>query len=165
MNLYSNIFTTFRSRTGLIPLVVLVFFSSSLLGFRPISVSQENVALRGYDTVAYFLEGRAVKGSPANRVEWHGAIWKFHSKTNMRLFRKNPAKYAPAFGGYCALAIADGQTVVCDPEAFFIADGKLYVMKNKEILAIWQKNPKAHMIKARLHWTRLIKDGGKQGIE
>ncbi len=136
-------------------LLTLTLFSPLLVGFRPISVSQENIALSGYDTVAYFLSGRAIKGSPANRIEWHGAVWRFHSKSNLRLFKKHPEKYAPTFGGYCALA------VTCDPKAFFIEDGKLYVMKNQEILDMWKKNPKAYMIKARLEWTRMIKDGQK----
>ncbi len=144
---------------GLYGLVVVTALSQLLVGFRPISVSPGNIALSGYDTVAYFLDSRAVKGSPANSVEWHGAVWRFHSKSNLRRFKKNPEKYAPTFGGYCALAVAKGKAVTCDPEAFFIEDGKLYVMKNQEILEIWKKNPKAHMIKARLEWTHMIKEG------
>ncbi len=157
MNFQSN-YPTLYKRFGLISLGILMFFSSNLAGFRPISVSQENIALQGYDTVAYFKEGRAVKGSPANRVEWNGAVWRFHSKTNMKLFQKNPEKYAPTFGGYCALAIAEGEAVTCDPEAFFIDDGKLYVMKNKEILEIWRTNPDAYLIKARLNWAHMIEE-------
>ncbi len=140
-------------------LLTVGIFGPLLVGFRPISVSQENIALSGYDTVAYFLNSRPVKGSPANSIEWHGAVWRFHSKSNMRLFKKYPEKYAPTFGGYCALAVAKGEAVTCDPEAFFIEDGKLYVMKNREILEIWKKNPKAYMIKARLEWTRMINEG------
>ncbi len=157
MNLYKN-----TNVPGLmarsISFLALGFFSFFMAGFRPISVTPENVALQGYDTVAYFLDGRAVKGSPANSVEWNGAVWRFHSKTNLKLFKKDPDKYAPAFGGYCALSVADGEAVVCDPEAFFIDDGKLYVMKNKDILEIWQKDPSTYLAKARSNWVHMVKD-------
>ncbi len=100
-------------------LLTLTLFSPLLVGFHPISVSQENIALSGYDTVAYFLSGRAIKGSPANRIEWHGAVWRFHSKSNLRLFKKHPEKYAPTFGGYCALAVAQGEARYLRSKSFF----------------------------------------------
>jgi len=119
--------------------------AGGLCGFRPVSVSAENVALGGYDTVAYFTIGEAVKGSPAYSVTWRRASWRFSSKTNMKKFRADPEKFAPAFGGYCSFAVAEGMTVSCDPEAFLIRDGKLYVMKNKDILRIWQKDPDGYL--------------------
>ncbi len=139
-------------------LLAVTVFAPLLAGFRPISVSPENIALSGYDTVAYFLQDKAVKGSPANSIEWHGAVWRFHSKSNLRLFKKSPEKFAPTFGGYCALAVAEGEVVTCNPEAFHIEDGKLYVMKNHEILEIWKNNPKSYMIKARLEWARMMQE-------
>ena len=72
--------------------------------------------LDGYDTVAYFTIGEAVTGSPAYTVTWRGASWRFSSKTNMKKFRADPEKFAPAFGGYCSFAVAEGMTVSCDPK-------------------------------------------------
>ena len=64
-------------------LFFLLTFPTILFGFRKIDVTKnENLALSGYDTVAYFKEGKAVKGSAAYSVEWEGAVWRFYSKTN-----------------------------------------------------------------------------------
>ena len=129
----------------------------SVFGFRPISVSKENVALNGYDTVAYFKEDRAVPGSAIYRIMWKGAYWHFSTKTNMRLFENNPEKYAPEYGGYCAYGIGHGVAVSCDPEAFLISGGKLYVMKNKEMVKIWEKDPEGYLAKAKKNWGVLTK--------
>lgn len=130
-------------------------WANAAWAFRPVSVNHDNVALSGYDTVAYFVEGRAVKGSPAFNSEWNGAVWWFSTQTNLRLFEEKPQKYVPAFGGYCAFAMSDGEAVVCDPEAYMIKDGKLYVMKNKDLLRIWQKDPDGYLAKAKKNWKRM----------
>ena len=110
-------------RRVILPLILTGFVS---FGFRPVSVDKANVALGGYDTVAYFTAGKAVKGSAIYAVESSGAMWRFSSLTNMRLFKANPSKYMPAFGGYCSYAISKGDAVSCDPEAFLIRNGRLY---------------------------------------
>ncbi len=131
-----------------------------LYAFRPISVTKKNVALRGFDTVAYFREGKAVKGSPFYSIEWRGAVWQFSSRSNMHLFEEDPEQFAPEFGGYCSYGIGQGVAVSCNPKAFLIEEGKLYVMKNRDLLEIWRKDPKGYVVKARRHWLRLI-DGGE----
>ena len=67
-----------------------------------------SAAIKGYDTVAYFTESKPVKGSEEFTTQWHGATWQFSSKENLELFKANPDKYAPQYGGYCAWAMADG---------------------------------------------------------
>lgn len=87
-----------------------------------------NVAIKGYDPVAYFVEGRARKGSPDVAYSWLGAEWHFTSRENRTLFETNPISYAPQYGGYCADGVAYGAlTANIDPEAFAIVDGKLYL--------------------------------------
>ena len=133
-------------------------------GFKPVYVSvEDNLALSGYDTVAYFVEGRGVRGSAIYSVEWHGAVWRFSSKTNMRLFQENPEKYAPQFGGYCAVALAYEKVAGCDPESFLIVDGKLYVMLDQEVLKTWKQNPKSYIGKAEKYWSHLMNDWEKTG--
>ena len=79
--LHDRVFSPYGMTASRLALVL--FFSGITCGFLPISTTpDENVALSGYDTVAYFTAGHAVKGSPFYFVEWHGAIWRFHSKTN-----------------------------------------------------------------------------------
>jgi YHS domain-containing protein len=87
------------------------------------------VAIDGYDPVAYFLDNRAVKGSEKYSYDWLGTPWYFASDEHRELFKKNPVKYAPQYGGYCAAEVAGSGsvTVNIDPEAFAIIDGKLYI--------------------------------------
>ncbi len=126
-------------------------------GFKPVSVTvEDNLALKGYDTVAYFTVGKGVVGSPIYSVEWGGAVWRFSSKTNMRLFRENPEKYAPQFGGYCAIYIADNQVVSCDPEAFLIVDNKLYILLNQRLQKIWERNLRENIGAAEKNWSHLM---------
>ena len=87
-----------------------------------------NVAIKGYDPVAYFTENRAVKGSEDFAYSWLGAEWHFASADNRDRFAGNPVQYAPQYGGFCADGVAYGtMTVNIDPEAFNIIDGKLYL--------------------------------------
>ena len=87
-----------------------------------------NVAIECYDTVAYFKEGKAVKGSPEYSYEWFGAEWYFSRPEYRALFKENPLAYSPQYGGLCADGVSyGGMTVNIDPEAFSIIDGKLYL--------------------------------------
>src|SRR3954468_22595430 len=87
------------------------------------------VAIMGYDTVAYFTDGKAVKGSENISYNWLGTPWHFASKKHQEMFMSDPVKYAPQYGGYCAGEVVGGSvTVNIDPEAFKIIDGKLYLI-------------------------------------
>lgn len=93
----------------------------------PINVSSGGLAMKGYDPVAYFTQGRAVKGDTTKGIRQYNAIWYFASDTNKLAFKTFPAKYIPQFGGYCATAVSEGLTADADPEAWHIEDGKLYL--------------------------------------
>jgi hypothetical protein len=87
-----------------------------------------NIAIEGYDPVAYFTEGAAHKGSPEITTEWQGATWQFASAENRDLFVKDPRAYAPQFGGLCTEGVAFGEiTVNLTPQSFAIVEGKLYM--------------------------------------
>jgi YHS domain-containing protein len=88
-----------------------------------------DVAIRGYDPVAYFSDGKAVQGSEAYSYKWLGATWWFASEAHRRRFVADPISYAPQYGGACAEGIADyGRVIVdTDPESWRIIDGKLYL--------------------------------------
>ncbi len=87
-----------------------------------------DVAIRGYDPVAYFTDGKAVLGFEAYSYKWLGATWYFASDGHRRQFAASPISYAPQYGGLCAESIADhgGVVVNIDPESWQIIDGKLY---------------------------------------
>lgn len=88
-----------------------------------------NVAIKGYDPVAYFTEGAAVEGREEHSYKWLGANWRFANAEHMALFAAEPEKYAPQYGGHCAtgMAVHGGLTTDIDPEAWTIVDGKLYL--------------------------------------
>jgi YHS domain-containing protein len=87
-----------------------------------------DVAIKGYDAVAYFTEHKAVKGSEKFTYHWLGANWHFASAENRELFRREPVRYAPQYGGYCADGVSAGTiTTNIDPKAWRIIDGKLYL--------------------------------------
>jgi hypothetical protein len=78
------------------------------------------VAIRGYDPVAYFTEGRARKGTRDFEVSWEGARWRFASAAHRDLFAADPERYAPQYGGHCSAALQAGQIASADPEAWII---------------------------------------------
>ncbi len=87
-----------------------------------------NVAIKGYDPVAYFTEQQAVKGNEKISYQWLGAQWQFSSEMHRKQFSQDPIRYAPQYGGHCADGIAYGDlTTNIDPEAWRIIDGKLYL--------------------------------------
>jgi len=79
---------------------IAVLFVSCSSPLPPVNMTSEGVAIKGYDPVAYFTDGGPVKGSPDLQYEWHGAKWRFASREHLQLFRENPEKYAPQYGGY-----------------------------------------------------------------
>lgn len=116
------------------------------------------VAIGGYDPVAYFTMGRAVKGSDEFAHKWLGATWHFVSAEHRNLFTADPAKYAPQYGGYCSQAVAAGDIGSVDPEAWRIVDGKLYLIFSKASLARWEQDIPGKIAKADANWPRIKAD-------
>ena len=85
----------------------------------------DGVALQGYDAVAYVDETRAVEGSATITASADGAIYRFINPAHCAAFKKNPARYQPAYGGWCAYAMSRGEQVEVDPKHFKLVDGKL----------------------------------------
>ncbi len=102
-------------------------------------------ALRGYDAVSYHRDDAAVEGDPDITWEWSGAIWAFATAANRDLFQAEPGRYAPAFGGHCAVGKALGFDLPGSPKRWRIEDGQLYV--NKNAFAATQFRPLARRIR------------------
>ncbi len=114
--------------------------------------STTNGAIDGYDPVAYFTDGRAERGAPAITAEWNGATWHFTREENRKLFVADPEKYAPQYGGFCALGMAHGGDVPTDPTAWTIWDGKLYLNMINEVAITWRYNPDKLIERADKKW-------------
>lgn len=116
-----------------------------------------NTAVEGHDPVAYFTEGRPVKGSRDFRTEYQGAEFRFASQENLDAFLADPEKYAPQFGGYCAWAVSEGYTAKGDADHWAIVDGKLYLNYNKKIQNRWEQDREMHIVKANTNWPEVLK--------
>ncbi len=122
-----------------------------------ISDSPTGIAINGYDTVAYFTEKKPVKGSDAYSFKWQGGTWKFASQQNLDLFKGNPEKYAPQYGGYCAYGVAQGYLVSVEPEQFSIIDDKLYLNYDTSTQKKWKKDPAGFNKTADAKFSDLLK--------
>lgn len=122
-----------------------------------VNVSERaRAAIEGVDPVAYFAEGRPVKGDRAFEHVWMGATWRFVSQANRDAFAADPARFAPQYGGYCAWAVANGYTASIDPEAWRIVDGKLYLNYSKGVQAKWVKDIPGNIRKADANWPGIL---------
>jgi YHS domain-containing protein len=113
-----------------------------------------NVAILGYDPVAYFTDGRATMGSPEISKKWLGATWYFASVEHRDAFISKPVRYAPQFGGFCTGGVAlQEASANIDPEAWRIVDGKLFLFSGKEgIEEDFDADPAAVLAKADAEW-------------
>ena len=119
----------------------------------------DGIAIKGYDPVAYFTENQAVRGNKNISVYHQGVTYYFSSVANKELFKANPSKYEPEYGGWCAYAMGEkGEKVSIDPETFKIVNGKLYLFYNRyftNTLKDWNKNEAALKKNADLNWPKL----------
>jgi len=116
----------------------------------------KGVAVGGYDPVAYFTKGKAIKGSKTITAETDGIEWRFSSEENRSAFTANPAKYAPQYGGYCAWAVSQGYTAKGDPNAWKIVEGKLYLNYDRNVQKTWAKNTAKNISKANANWPKVL---------
>ena len=115
-----------------------------------------DVAIMGYDTVAYFKDGQATKGSPEISHEWMGASWHFATPEHRDAFAAKPIGYAPQYGGYCSAGVVAGEvTSNIDPEAWSIVDGKLYLNYSKPVREEWEQNSEKMIAGADAKWPEV----------
>ncbi|KPQ05208.1 MAG: YHS domain [Rhodobacteraceae bacterium HLUCCA12] len=117
--------------------------------------SDGGLALRGYDPVAYFVDGRARPGEPEWTAEWDGAEWRFSSADNRDAFVAAPEDYAPQYGGFCAWAVSQGYTAPTNPHAWAIVDGRLYLNVTRRVQRRWERDAQAHIARADANWPDL----------
>jgi YHS domain-containing protein len=115
-----------------------------------------NQAVSGYDTVAYFTEGKPVKGSEDFKSDYEGAVWLFSSAANKAKFDENPLKYAPQYGGYCSWAVSQGSTASSDPTLWAIVDGKLYLNYSAKTKKQWDTDRPKYIAQADKNWPAVL---------
>jgi hypothetical protein len=144
---------------GSILLASVLLFSGAVLGRagqgKLLAVDSNHIAIKGYDTVAYFTDGKAVKGSGQFEYVFDDARWLFSNAAHREMFVADPDHYMPQYGGNCAGATAFGVPLPADPEAWTIVDGKLYMVASKKFLDQWKANSVENIRRADEHWTAM----------
>jgi YHS domain-containing protein len=121
-----------------------------------LNVDSQGIVLKGYDAVAYFKQGKPVKGNPAIESAYQGATYLFASSANKADFDKEPAKYAPQYGAFCSYGVVMGVLVdPTDPGAFAVYKGKLYVCGNQGAMKDFKSDIDANIEKADVNWRQL----------
>ncbi|MDP0500208.1 MAG: YHS domain-containing (seleno)protein [Verrucomicrobiota bacterium JB022] len=139
-----------------------LLMASPAYAFKPVSAQELNerqIAIGGYDPVAYFKEGAAVKGSPLLTYQWLGATWYFRTHEYRRLFMADPTRYAPAYGGYCAFCMQAEREVQSagDPTVFLVRNGRLYLLQDEETKALWEASPDVYIAQADARYEELLR--------
>ncbi|HTI98458.1 MAG TPA: YHS domain-containing (seleno)protein [Dongiaceae bacterium] len=126
-----------------------------------VNVDKTGVAIQGYDPVAFFTDKKPVKGDQKFPLKHDGAVYFFASKEHKDLFKADPAKYTPEFGGYCAYGVSRNKLVEIDVDAFQIVDGKLLLQYSKGVRDDFNEDAKGNLARANANWTGLVEKKGK----
>ena len=136
--------------------VVALTAAAVAAGKPAVNTSRGDLALHGYDAVAYWSDGKPVQGLPSFEYRWMNAVWRFASAEHRDQFSKEPERYAPQFGGYCAYAVSLGKTADVDPHAWRIVDGHLYLNYSRSIQRLWEQDVPGNIVKARQNWPAVL---------
>ena len=125
--------------------------------------NRDGAAILGYDVVSYFIDNKPAKGSPGFESEYEGAKYRFASVEHKRLFDADPAKYTPAYGGYCGYAASIDRLSPISPEWFQIQDGRLILQHNRKAYDKFNADLKGNIMKADQNWPGLVVRNGTGG--
>ena len=141
-----------------VPIVLAALLAATpALALSPVNKSLlGGVAIDGYDPVAYFTDGKPLEGKKEFQYAWNGATWRFASAEHRDQFAKDPAKFAPQYGGYCAWAVAQDDTAGIDPNAWTIVDGRLYLNYSPAIQKKWAADVQGNIKKGDANWPHLV---------
>jgi YHS domain-containing protein len=120
-----------------------------------INVDKSGLALQGYDPVAYFIDGKPVKGSPEFTATHNGGRYQFASAEHRDLFNQSPAKYEPQFGGFCGYAASINKLAPIEVEYFQVLHDRLILQHNKKAWDLWHKDVEGNLKKADMNWPGL----------
>jgi YHS domain-containing protein len=143
------------SRRAFVSAVASVAVCTGALAQSAAPSAGQRVALKGYDPVSYFTDGKPEKGSKDFTFAFDDTTYWFKNAEHRDKFAADPEHYAPQFDGYCAIQLARGHKVEADPEAWAITNGKLYVFAIKKGVPLFNKESVAIAEKAGENWQKL----------
>lgn len=126
-----------------------------------LNLDADGVAIQGYDPVAFFTDHKPVKGDPKFLAKHDGAIYFFASKEDKDMFKADPARYEPEFGGYCAYGVSRNRLVKIEVDAFQIVDGRLLLQYSKGVRDDFNEDQTGNLAKASANWPKLVAKKGK----
>ena len=112
-------------------------------------------AIRGFDPVAYFTDGKPVQGKEELKYEWNNATWFFATQQHLDSFKVSPERFVPQYGGYCAYGLSEGHKAPTSPDAWTIVEGKLYLNYNTKVMGMWRKDEQQRIETADSKWPAL----------
>jgi YHS domain-containing protein len=126
-----------------------------------VNIDKDGVALQGYDPVAFFTDGRPAKGEPAITAAHQGATYRFARPENRELFLKDPGKYVPAYGGFCAYGVGRGYFVKVEIDTWQIVDGRLLLNYDKDVAKKFNSDQAGNIRRADEVWKELLTREGR----
>lgn len=133
---------------------------NTITNLKHFNLESNQIAIEGYDVVAYFTDNKALKGNSKYKIKYAGIIYHFSSEKNKIKFSESPTKYTPQYGGWCAYAMgAKGKKVDINPKSFKVSNEKLYLFyKNylSDTKENWNKDYKNLQQKADKNWAQII---------
>jgi YHS domain-containing protein len=120
-----------------------------------VNTDKSGLALHGYDPVAYFTDKKPVEGKPAFTATYKGTRYQFASAEHKELFEKNPAKYAPQYGGFCGYAVSINKTADINPHFWQVLDGRLVLQHGQKAWNLWIRDVSGNLEKADANWPKL----------
>ena len=156
MSVSRRYFLKMAALSGTVASTSLMWASSSSAAPKHYTGYVRGVAVGGYDPVAYFTKGKPTKGSKAFSTKWDGVTWRFANTQNMEKFLKNPKKYAPQYGGYCAYAVGIGTLAKGNPNNWKIVNGKLYLNITRDIQNTWERKQSYYIKQGDKNWPHVL---------
>lgn len=141
-------------RTLLVGLAALPLAKFANAGAWRVSKNKAGIAMQGYDSHAYWVVNAARAGTSEFSVEWRGVPWHFASAEDAKMFRADPAKFEPQFGGFCTRAMSLNKVVNGDPEVWRIHTDKLYLFARPVGRDVFDKGEDAMIAKAQVNWDK-----------
>jgi YHS domain-containing protein len=126
------------------------------------NLNSDGVILDGYDAVAFFTDNKPVKGYTQFQYKYEDATYYFASQDHLDLFKTNPDKYKPQFGGWCAYAVSLGRVAPIDVNTFSIVNDRLVIQHNQRAVNGWNKDVQGNLSKADKYWPKVSAENGKQ---
>jgi YHS domain-containing protein len=141
-----------------VPALMLAGSLTAAMAAQHVNVDRAQLAVKGYDVVAYFVEGRPEPGSAAFEYTHGGVRYRFASAANRDRFREAPERYLPQYGGFCAYAVSRGYTADTDPLAWKIVDGRLFLNYDRGAQRKWEEDVAGNIRKGDANWPSLQRE-------